>query len=784
MKFSYQWISELVSGLEMEPAELKRLITMKTAECEGIEPFAAYLSRVRVVRVLESTGFGKGKNKLVRIESSGAQTHQVVCGAPNVRAGMLVAWVPPGTTLGDKTIGTAVIEGVESEGMLASAAELDFSRDHSGLLELFDIEPGDAIPGVQPDWIIEIDNKSLTHRPDLWGHYGMAREVAAIAGRPLLDPVPVMADGGGDSPIQVQIADTTLCPRYSALMIENVTVRDSPLPLAARLQSIGMNPISNVVDVTNYVLAELPQPMHAFDADKLAGSTIYVRSAQRGETLAALNGETYELHPDDLVIADASGAIALAGVIGGASTAISSETKRIVLESANFQAASVRLTSSRHKLRTDASVRFEKSLDPENTVRGLARAHAIIQELSPAAKAVGGIVDCFTPSTVTAPIALPSGYVARKLGKDVSDKQVADILTALGFGVAESAGGWQTVTVPSWRATKDISVKADLVEEVGRMIGYDEITPQPPLIASVTPPGKPQRRYLRDIRRLMAAQGFTEIYSYSFLNEHEAAQFGFAAQDLLAVENPIAADLSHMRPSLLPGVFKSILSNVRNFSEFRLFEVGKEIHPRGEGSLPEEATHLVAALYSVHADEQDFFEMKRVLECLIPAARVHAVEAREYEHPTRTAGIRWHNVEVGRLFELHPALLEREGIEGRAILFDVDLRNTLDVQARYQRKYVPSRKYPTSGFDLSVVTDLKTPVSSIHDGLATLAGIDLAAIEFVRQYDGPPLPQGQKSVTYHLEVGSLHHTVTTEEVTATRNRIVEGMKALGFEFRE
>ena len=282
----------------------------------------------------------------------------------------------------------------------------------------------------------------------------------------------------------------------------------------------------------------------------------------------------------------------------------------------------------------------------------------------------------------------------------------------------------------------------------------------------------------------MAAQGFTEIYSYSFLNAREAERFGHSASDLLEVENPIAADLSHLRPSLLPGVFKSILNNVRNFAEFRLFEVGYEIHPGPGSDLPDEVPHLAAALFSAHADEQDFFEMKRVLDCVLPGARVQAVEARAFEHPARTASVHWRDTEVGRIFELHPALFEAENVEGRAVLLDIDLRKTLQISSKIDRKYVPTRRYPTSGFDLSVVADLKTPVAGIHDALVKFAGVDLAAIEFVRQYDGPPLPQGQKSVTYHLEVGSLERTVTTEEVTATRNRIVEGIKALGFEFRE
>lgn len=674
MKFSYQWLRELVPGLETDPSGLERLITMKTAECEGIE----------------------------------------------------------------------------------------------------------ALDG---DWIIEIDNKSLTHRPDLWGHYGMAREVAAITGNPLRDPVDPSVLPHGEPAVHVEIADHVLCPRYSALLFDNVHVQPSPVGLRERLEHVGLNAINNIVDVTNFILAELPQPMHAFDADKLAGDTIFVRPARAGEQLRALNGEAYTLSTADLVIADAAGPVALAGVIGGSESAISETTTRIVLESANFQAAGIRLTSSRHKLRTDASMRFEKSLDPENTVRGLARAAELFAQASSGIRITGGVADNRAPLLRVPPIPLAVDFVSRKLGKEVSGPQIARILTALGFTVAESAPGILAVNVPTWRATKDISVKDDLVEEIGRMVGYAEITPTPPLVACVVPPANPMRAYLRQVRARLAAQGFTEVHNYSFVNEAGVRRFCFDLSGHVEVKNPIASELTHLRRSLLPGIFKNIVSNVRTFSEFRLFEVGNEIHPRNGSELPDEITRAVAALYSAHGNEQDFFELKRVVECVFPSAQLRSAAARPYEHPTRTAEILWRDTVIGRQFELHPGMFQQEGIEGRAILFEADLRLTQQLAASQAIAYTPLRKYPTSGFDLSAVTGLHTPVSRIQQELTRLAGGDLASIDFVRQYVGPPLPAGQKSVSYHLEVGALDRTLTADEVTAIRNRIVYGMREAGFEIR-
>jgi phenylalanyl-tRNA synthetase beta chain len=783
MKFSYQWLRQLVPGLSAEPAELQRLITMKTAECEGIEVSGAHFDSVRAVRVLEISPLPKGKNQALKIDVGGREL-SVVCGAPNVRPGMLAPWVPPGTALGHKMIGRAVFEGVESEGMLASASELGINRDHSGLLELLGIEPGDKLP-LSPDWIIEIDNKSLTHRPDLWGHFGMAREVAAITGQKLVSPVNLaLLPKDTRSPFNVNVADTTLCPRYSLLVAENALVAQSPLWLQARLESVGLNAISNLVDVTNYVLAELPQPMHAFDADKISGDTIYVRSAREGERLAALNGETYTLTTADLVIADAAGPIALAGVIGGADSAISKTTTRIVLESANFQASSVRLTSMRHKLRTDASMRFEKSLDPENTVAGIARALELLREIAPGLRPLGGVVDSYARPALPAPIVLPAAFVTRKLGKHLSKEEITGILEALGFGVAETSASVFAVTVPSWRATKDISMKDDLVEEIGRIVGYDSITPAPPLVASTVPPANPMRLYMRRARQQLAAQGFTETHNYSFVTEASARRFGFDPASQLAVQNPIASELTHLRRSLLPGLFENILTNARFYEEFRLFELGSEIHPREAPSLPDEIPHLAATLYNAHGTELDFFELKRVAECLFPGARLIAeAEAAPYKHPGRSAQIHGRGAVIGELFEVHPALLQAEGLAGRAFMLDVDLKVAQSLAAAQDVVYKPLRKYPTSGFDLSLITEMRTPVDVLQDHLTQLAGGDLAMIEFIRQYDGPPLHAGQKSVTFHLKVGSLTHTLTAEEVGVIRNRVVGGAQALGYELR-
>src|SRR5664280_3646146 len=372
---------------------------MKTAECEGIEETGALLAEACIARVERVEPIADSHNMKAVVDAGPLGRKTVVCGAPNCRPGLLTAYVP---------LEKKVVHGVESDGMLASGAELGINRDHAGIVEL------GTLDGCAPDSIIEIDNKSITHRPDLWGHFGMAREVAAILGRKLKDPVRLDLLPEGPAAVEIRIEDLTLCPRYSALVFENVTVRPSPLWLQCRMTAIGLNPINNIVDMTNFIMAELAQPMHAFDADLLQGGTIFIRPARPGERFRALNEEEYTLDASNLVIADAGDAIALGGIIGGLHSAIGEKTTRVVLESANFQASSIRKTSSAIKLRTDASMRFEKAQDPANTVRGLARAIELLQEISPGIRIVGGVADCKRELTAPPRILLPLDWLVRK----------------------------------------------------------------------------------------------------------------------------------------------------------------------------------------------------------------------------------------------------------------------------------------------------------------------------------------------------------------------------------
>jgi phenylalanyl-tRNA synthetase beta chain len=769
LKFSYNWIRQFVPALHQAPGPLERLITMKTAECEGVEPVSELLAGACVARVESVEPIAHSHNAKAIVDAGPHSRKTVVCGAPNCRPGLLTAWAP---------IGKKVINGVESDGMLASPAELGINKDHSGIIELESGAPGDPLPRCAPDSVIEIDNKSITHRPDLWGHFGVAREVAAILGLKLRDAVDLSLIPSGPPAIGIQIEDFNLCPRYSALVFENVSIRPSPYWLQARLTAIGLNPINNIVDMTNFVMAELAQPMHAFDADLLNGGAIFIRPARPGEPFRALNDEDYRLDSSNLVIADAAGPIALGGVIGGARSAIGAKTTRVVLESANFQASSIRKTSAAIKLRTDASIRFEKAQDPANTVRGLARAVELLREISPGIRIGGGLADQKKEMPAPPPIALRHDWLERKLGRTISPAEVRRILESLEFRVAEPQPRVYSVSVPSWRATKDVSIPDDLVEEVGRMVGYDSITPVAPLVPAAVPPANPTREFQHEVRAVFVDQGFTEVYNYSFLSEEAVRAFGFDPAAHLRVSNPIASDQALMRASLLPGIWKNVTGNAKHRESFRLFEIGLEIHQTASG-LPGEIPHLVAALYERHGDgAAGLYEVKRAAECLMPGAETRPATPRPFEHPARSGEIVWRGKTVGRTFEFHPSLVE----SGRAAILDLDLRLVESLSA-LQTKYTPIRRYPSSAFDLSVICPLREHAGNLRTAIASFSGPLLESIQFVRQYSGPPLEEGQKSVSFRVTLGSPERTLSSEEAGEIRTRIIEGMRSLGYELR-
>jgi phenylalanyl-tRNA synthetase beta chain len=421
-------------------------------------------------------------------------------------------------------------------------------------------------------------------------------------------------------------------------------------------------------------------------------------------------------------------------------------------------------------------MRFEKSQDPVNTVRGLARMVELLYQVSAGATVVGGLADAARPMTAPPRITLPLEWLVRKLGREVAPAEVRQILERLEFGVDEPTPGVFSVAVPSWRATKDVSIKDDLVEEVGRMIGYGSIPIAPPAVPSTPPPVEAGRLYYREVRAAVAAQGFTEVYNYSFVNPGQLARFGMDPEAHIRVTNPISVEQGLLRTSLLPNIVRNIEDNARHFDTFRLFEIGSEIHARPSG-LPLEVPHLMATCYSRETGEAALLELKRLAECVLPQVCVRPGEARVYEHPARAAEVVYRGEVVGRLYELHSSV-----VEGRAAILDLDLAATLAL-AKTEKRYQPIRRFPSSAFDLSVIAEVRDLAGEIERKLVSFAGAELERIEFQRQYSGAPLAEGTKSVSYRLTISSSERTLTAQDLTRARARIIDGMRGLGYELR-
>lgn len=630
----------------------------------------------------------------------------------------------------------------------------------------------DGVDAHAEDFVIEIDNKSLTHRPDLWGHYGMAREVASHFNKQLKDPADLSLLPQGEPSVKIQIENFDLCPRFSAVFFENVKVAPSPVWLQQRLEAVGINPINNIVDITNYAMVLLPQPMHAFDADRVEQHTLIARTAKAGETCVALNDVTYDLDPSMIVVAGVDGPLAIAGVMGGASSMINEATTKIIFEAANWHPSSVRKTSVKLGLRTDASARFEKALDPENTVRGIALAIQLMKECCPDARLVGGLADVYRPLIAPDAIELEVAWLQRKLGRDIEQSEVTSILRSIGFGVEEQPGHL-TVTVPTWRATKDISVKDDLVEEVGRMIGYASITPKPPLMAVNPPLINTVRKFHNSIRRTLADIGFTEVQNYSFVSDAEAERFHFDPSSHVRVLNPIAEDQALLRVSLIPKIHRNVEENRKHFDSFRLFEIGNEIHKKAEG-LPDEVPHLAVAVYAKDDGVAGLNELKRVAVSLLEGAEFRPVDGTSiFEHPVRTVDVWWQQEKVGRLFEFHPSFVE----QGRAALLDLDLAKVQRIQvAGGDVKYEPVNRFPSSSFDLAVIVDARALVSDAAKAVETFGHQP----EFIEDYR---MSDGRRSLLFRIRLSREDRTLTGEEVTSERTRLIDGLRANGYELR-
>ncbi len=650
--------------------------------------------------------------------------------------------------------------------------------------------------GALGDAVFEIDNKSINHRPDLWGHYGFAREIAALYGRKLAALAPpggaaALAGPPGAAPPAARVEAPELCPRYSLLALAGLAVAPSPPWLARLLEAVGVRPIDNVVDATNFVLLELGQPLHAFDADRLTGGEIVVRRAAAGEALVTLDGKPRRLTPEMLVIADGPRPAALAGVMGGADSEIRPATVRILLESANFDPVNIRRTAAALGLRSESSVRFEKSLDPENALLGLQRAAALIRELCPGARIAAPPADLRARPPAAVRIPLDHAFLERRLGMPLEPARVRAIFAGLGFAVREEPGGAAAVEVPSWRATRDVLTPADLVEEVGRMIGYGAVPPVLPRIDSAPPRAEAHAPYERRARRALAfGQGMTEVYNYSIAAEADLAAAGEGPEGHLRLVNPVAQDRVRLRLSLVPGLLGLIRVNGRQRRDFALFELGRVYFPAPRpGQLPDERRRIAGLFAAPAPGEGLFHRAKGAAEALLEELGVDQAKFVRAPAPLppwaaagRTAQARAGERGLGLIAEIAPEVLARVDARFAAAVFELDLAEIMAAPARPDR-YRPLPRFPGAGFDLAVVAPEKTESAAVSAAIREAGGEFLEEAELFDVWRGPALPAGRKSLAFRLLFRSPERTLTDAEVASARARIIAALESRGWALR-
>ncbi len=794
MRLSYEWLGDFVDLEGVTPKDAAEVLTRLGVEIESLT--VVELSQILVGRVLEQVKHPKSRNDLwVHQVDLGDHVQQIIAGAPNAVVGSLVPVALPGTTVPNgKVVKDMNIAGYKASGMLCSASELLLGDDHSGILILDSGTPGEPLTTVIPNQAI-MEAEVTSNRPDCMGHLGVARELAAGLDRPMKrDFMPAFtgtANPPGRDIVKVTIADEALCSRYIGGVIKGVAVGPSPSWMQRRLRACGVRPINNIVDITNYVLLEYAQPLHAFDLSKLAGPEIRVRRASEGERMLCLDGVDRQLTPDMLVIADARHPVAIAGVIGGEETAVTAGTADILLEAATFNGPSVRQTSRSLGLRTEASARFERALPPELALAGARRAASLVAELA------GGSVHREWPDVYPQPqepirINLRPALVDEVLGTHVPLEEAEAILKHLNFHVKVLAAGDWDVLPPVFRL--DVTIPEDLVEEVGRVYGYDRVPPTLPGRRHETwvPLSPSVDRRLDSAREVLSGAGYTETWNPALVSGRKLESLRVAAL-AMRVSNALSDDMDTLRTTLVPSLVDVVeLNRDRGRDDVCVYEIANAFLAKvGErNSQPEEPLRLAAlatAGESADSARAAFYQLKSVLSACIEGLGAppctYQRGAAELFHPGRCAAVVMDGRRLGYLGELHPTVTGAAGVEGRLVAFEVDVDVVL-AAARIPRMQ-PLPRFPSVERDLAVVVDEHVAASSILTSIKEGGGQLLETALAFDEYHGAQVLEGHKSIAFTLTFRSPERTLTDAEVDRVMSEIRLALeKRHGARFRE
>ena len=791
MNISRNWLKDYVKiSDKISSAELAMKLNLTTAEVEGVIDQSEKLKGVVVGELLEVTKHPNADRLSLTKVNTGNQTLEIVCGAPNIAVGQKVPVALVGTTLPNgMKIEEREVRGYKSFGMLCAEDELGLGTDHAGILILDPkVKIGTPLTEVLGlnDAILEIDNKSLSHRPDLFSHYGIAREVAAILNEKLESyKVNLREPQGDNKKLDIKVEDASLCPRYMGVVIEGIEIAESPDWLKQRVTAAGMRPINNIVDITNFVMMDIGQPLHAFDYDKLQGHKIIVRTAKKGEKIKTLDNEIRNLSVTDLVIADAKEPVAIAGVMGGANTEIDNKTQKIIIESANFNHVSIRQTEAKLNLRTEASIRFEKALDPNIAELGIKKAMALILELCPKAKLVSAVTDVADFKLNQGPINVSLDFINDRIGAQISENKVLEILTALGFEVGVEDKNFE-ITIPTWRATKDISIPEDIVEEVARIYGYDNLEGQLPAFNMEKPKFIKEKQLERKIKDLLA-YGFdmSEVYNYSFLSAEQIENLGLEVKDFIKMVNPLSQGLDYLRRSLIPGLLTSTALNLRFYDNFNLFEIGRVFIKEEKGELvsPLEKRHLprqdkmVAGIIVEKENETPFYTIKNYLEQVLKQLRfdyqlVKPAEVAPWYAKTRCLEIQVAGDTIGYVGELAIKIQNEFGIKQKIGLFEFDLTK-LTQKFTNEMNYQTIPKFPAIELDLAFVFDKTVLWEEIYQQVIKINKDLVKEVKLLDVYEGQGVPVDKKSLAFRVYYRCADRTLTRKEAEDIQQQIIK-----------
>ncbi len=807
MLVSFNWLKQFVKLPDsVTPEEVADRLIMSTVEVEGVKKQGENLENIVIGKVVsEEKHSDADKLKVCKVDV-GNEELQIVCGGSNVYAGMLVALAKVGAKVRWHGEGELVelqpakIRGVESFGMICASSEIGLAekfpvKNEKEILDLSFSKTKIGTPVAKAlgldDVIFEIDNKSMTNRPDLWGHYGLSREVAALYKKELKKYQPANIKPGKGLALKVKIEDTKLCRRYMGVAISGIKVVPSPDWLQARLLAVGQRPINNIVDITNYLMFELAQPMHAFDVRDLVGEKedeveIIVRHSKDGEKFTTLDGVERLLTAEMLVIADKEKTVALAGLMGGLNSEIKNDTTTIVYESANFDPTVVRKMSQTLGLRTEGSTRWEKNLDPNNAEFALKRAVELTLELCPGAKIVSQVVDESKFKLNQGPIVVSLQFINKKIGVELKGKEIKVILERLGFEVVFKNEVF-SVKVPSWRATKDISIPEDIVEEVARIYGYGNIPTTLP-IAPITPAVKNKLKDIeREIKEILVLEfGFSEVYNYSFLAPDLMNKIGLSLEDHLELANPIAKDRPYLRHNLWPNLLENAENNLHRFDKVKLFEIGKvfvgekpglRVSQNSDELLPRQDL-MLAMVYAEKNVAVPFYELSEALSGLMKRlgydfqleSAVNNEQKDLIAHHGRGATINVSGVVIGAIAELHPVAQHNLGIESRVASLEINLDKLLECQNK-SLNYRRLSDYPEIVRDIAFVVDKKVEHANIVKKFKKVDSL-IVNIELFDVYKGKNLSENKKSLAYHIIYQSRERTLTGEEVDKVHQKVL------------